>query len=350
MNILIVRLGALGDIVHTIPAAAALRRTFPDARLDWVVEAKHREIVDLVQGIDRVVVLQSGTLAGWLEVTRELRRVPYDVALDFQGLMKSAVFARASGARRVIGFSIWHLREKSARPFYSETGATADANVAGEAHVIRKNLGLLRLVGVTAERLVFPLAPVDSAAARDVIDRVAGPFALINPGAAWPNKRWPAERFAEVAAFLRDVRGLPSVVVWGPGEEALARVVVDGSSGAARLAPPTTVADLLALARAASLMVSGDTGPLHIAAAAGTPIVAIFGSNRSGAQRSLVPGRSGGLALRRLRLSLRPTLSSARLVPGGSARRGGHRSDPAAFDTRRRPGSTIESSFSHGLL
>ena len=104
-----------------------------------------------------------------------------------------------------------------------------------------------------------------------------GPFALINPGAAWPNKRWPAARFGEVAAFLREVRGLPSVVLWGPGELPLAQAVVAASSGAARAAPPTEVPDLVALARQAALMVSGDTGPLHIAAAVGTPVVALFG-------------------------------------------------------------------------
>ena len=276
MNILIVRLGALGDIVHTIPAAAALRESFPEARVDWVVEARHRDILDLVVGIDRLVVLRAGTPAAWVDATRELRRVPYDVALDFQGLMKSAVFARASGAQRVIGFSIWHLREKSARPFYSETGA-ADENIDREAHIIHKNLALLRAVGVTTHRVAFPLIRVASEAASEVAEAIAGPFALINPGAGWPNKRWPAERFGEVAAFLRDVRGLASVVLWGPGEETLARAVVDASSGAARLAPATTVADVLALSRAAALMVSGDTGPLHIAAAAGTPIVGVFG-------------------------------------------------------------------------
>jgi ADP-heptose:LPS heptosyltransferase len=285
MNVLIVRLGALGDIVHTIPAAAALRAAFPDAHLTWLVDAKHRSIVDLVEGIDRVVVVPTGTPAGWLEAVRQLRRVPCDVALDFQGLMKSAVFARASGARRVIGFSIWHLREKTARPFYSETieheGVRLRRNPSRpdeEPHVIHKNLRLLRTVGVSSDRVLFPLAHVETPALRDVRAALgAAPFALINPGAAWPNKRWPAERFGEAAVFLRDVRGLRTVVLWGPGEDVLARAVVDASSGAARLAPPTNVADLLALSRDASVMLSGDTGPLHIAGAAGTPIVAVFG-------------------------------------------------------------------------
>lgn len=274
MNILIVRLGALGDVVHAIPAAAALRAAFPDARLDWLVEAKHREILALVTVLDRVIAVRRASLAGWSEAIRELRQTPYDVALDLQGLMKSAVLARASGAARVIGFSIWHLREKAARPFYSQTGSDQVG-----VHVIQKNLRLLETIGVKDDRIEFPLAHVESAALRSIRSIVGEgqPFALINPGAAWPNKRWPPERFGEIAMFLRDVRGIASFVLWGPGEEQLARAVSEASAAAARPAPPTSMADLLALSREASLMISGDTGPLHIAAAAGTPTVAIFG-------------------------------------------------------------------------
>jgi len=274
MNILIVRLGALGDIVHTIPAAAALRAAMPGARIDWIVDAKHRDIVDLVTVVDGVLPLEARTLGAWTAAVRRLRLGRYDAALDFQGLMKSAVLARASGARRVAGFSIWHLREKTARPFYSETGSARDA---GE-HVISKNLSLLRVVGVETDRAEFPLARTDAAAV-GAVRRTVGPgrFALMNPGAAWANKRWPASRFADVAVFLREVRGVRSVVLWGPGEQALAREIAGASGGAAVEAPPTRVPDILALAREASLMLSGDTGPLHVAAAAGTPIVAIMG-------------------------------------------------------------------------
>jgi lipopolysaccharide heptosyltransferase I len=273
MHILIVRLGALGDVVHAIPAAAAIRAAMPAARIDWLVEAKHRPIVDLVTAVDRVVPLEGRSVRAWVDAVRRLRQGRYDIAIDLQGLMKSAVFARASGALRVAGFSIWHLREKGARPFYSETGGEEHAD-----HVIQKNLQLLRDVGIEARRVEFPLADVSSCAV-DAVRAELGtaPFALINPGAAWPNKQWPPARFAEVAVFLRDVRGLPSVVLWGPGEEALADAVVAASQGAARRAPSTAIADLVALARAAALIVSGDTGPLHIAAAAGTPAVAIFG-------------------------------------------------------------------------
>ena len=272
MNILIVRLGALGDVVHTVPAAAALRTAFPDARIEWLVDARHRAIVDLVTAVDRAIPLQRSTISGWSDVIRALRQTPYDVAIDLQGLLKSAVLARASGARRVVGFSIWHLREKTARPFYS------DAHDAEGGHVIAKNLRLLAAIGVHDETIRFPLADPPSAALDHLRRRIGPrPFALINAGAAWPNKRWPPERFGQIAAFLREACGLEPVVLWGPGEEILASQVTAASSGTAIEAPRTTVTDLVALARAASLVISGDTGPLHIATAVGTPTVSLFG-------------------------------------------------------------------------
>ncbi|HYT74036.1 MAG TPA: glycosyltransferase family 9 protein [Vicinamibacterales bacterium] len=273
MNILLVRLGALGDVVHAIPAAAALRKAFPDARLDWLVESKHRDIVDLVTVIDRTIPLERPTLEGWTAAVRALRQTTYDVAIDLQGLLKSAVLARASGAARVVGFSIWHLREKAARPFYSETGA------AEGGHVIEKNLRLLRTLGIEQAEIDFPMVLPASAALDRLRERLpAGrPFALINPGAAWPNKRWPLTHFGELASFLHEACGMTPVVLWGPGEQGLADAVVTASAGTAILAPPTGIVDVVALARAAALDISGDTGPLHIATAVGAPTVGLFG-------------------------------------------------------------------------
>lgn len=272
MNILIVRLSALGDVVHAIPAAAALRRAFPEARIDWLIEARHRDILELVTVLDRIVVVRQSTLGGWTRVLRELRTAHYDVALDFQGLTKSAVLARGSGARRVFGFSLWHLREKSARPFY--TGATD----AEGGHTIQKNLRLLRTLGIEDSRIEFPLLPVDSPALTTLRTTIGdAQYALINPGAAWPNKRWPPERYGALAASIRDQHRLMPVVLWGPGEEDMARTVVNASNGAALLAPPTAVRDIVALSRGAALFVAGDTGPLHIATAVETPTVSLFG-------------------------------------------------------------------------
>jgi lipopolysaccharide heptosyltransferase I len=273
MNILIVRLGALGDVVHAIPAVAAIRKASPESRIDWLVDRKHRDIVDLVTAVDRVIGVDSNTLAGWSETVRTLRQTKYNAAIDLQGLLKSAVFARASGADHVIGFSIYHLREKTARPFYS---TTADV---GDEHIILKNLRLLRAIDIDSTEIAFPLRVPESDALRQLGERIPArqPFALINPGAAWPNKRWPPERFGALASFVHDECRMTPVVLWGPGEESLAAGVVSASGGAGVLAPATSVRDLVAIARAAALVVSGDTGPLHIAAAVGTPVVALFG-------------------------------------------------------------------------
>jgi heptosyltransferase-1 len=176
---------------------------------------------------------------------------------------------------RVVGFERALLREPMAGMLYTETGGS-DA-----AHVIRKNLSLLRTLGIQSSTLEFPLENRRPQIADDVRRRLGisetDRFAIINPGAAWPNKRWPPVYFAEVAVALKARQGLPSVVMWGPGEEQLAQTVVDASQGSAAISPRTTIADLVSLTRAASLMVSGDTGPLHIAGAMGTPIVGIYG-------------------------------------------------------------------------
>jgi lipopolysaccharide heptosyltransferase I len=286
-RLLIVRLGALGDVVHAIPVAAALRRAFPSARIDWLVSAKHREILDLVPVIDRRLVINDrGDASGGaslLAAIRELRRSQYDVAIDLQGLIKSALLARSSGAPRVIGFSSRYSRERAARLFYTEAhdpGRGGLYDPRETRHVVDINLGVLTRLGITAPAREFPIEDVDSDAARSARQLTGGRYALLNPGAAWPNKRWPAARLAVIATELRARHGLMSVVLWGPGEEALAAEVVAGANGAAILSAKTTIADLVALARRAALMVSGDTGPTHIAAALGTPIVGIYGPTR----------------------------------------------------------------------
>jgi lipopolysaccharide heptosyltransferase I len=284
---LLVRLGALGDIVHAIPVAAALRRRFPSARIDWLVSAKHREILDLVPVVDRRLVVndRGGARSGMSLVAaiRELRAARYDAALDLQGLVKSALIARGSGARRVIGFAAPHLREPLARVFYTEVhdpGGDRMLDRGDPRHVIRLNLGLLRALDLTTDRVEFPLEAGGSEVASRAAERAGGRYALLNPGAAWPNKRWPPPRFAAVAAALRDRHGLRSIVLWGPGEQDLAEEIVAGAGGAAILSPPTSIADLVALARGAVVMVSGDTGPTHLAAAVGTPLVGLYGPTR----------------------------------------------------------------------
>ena len=277
--ILIVRLGAMGDIVHALPVAAALRTRFPDARIDWVVDERHRDLLELVPVVDRRIALwtRSDSLRRRvMKLRRTLTRESYDIAIDVQGLLKSAVVARLSGARRVLGFTAPHLRERAARVFYTETCDPGDT-----AHVIEKNLTLAASLGADVSRIQFPLT-VPASMALDALHHrhsVAGdtPFVVLNPGAAWPNKRWPPDRFGAVAEWLHRAHGLRSVVTWGPDDKTTAAAVVDGSAGAAALAPRTSIADLIAIVRGAALMVSGDTGPVHLAAAVGTPVVGIYG-------------------------------------------------------------------------
>ena len=300
-RILIVRLGALGDVVHAIPVAAALRRAFPAARIDWLVSARHREILDLVPVIDRRLVVSDRPSAGQAEgrpdgtpllaAIRELRQSRYDVAIDLQGLIKSAVLARASGAPRVVGFSSRYTRERAARLFYTQAfdpGRGGLYDPRETRHVVDINLGLLAILGITSPAREFPIDAIDSETARVAREQAGGRYALLNPGAAWPNKRWPPERLAAIAAELRARHGLRSVVLWGPGEEGLAAAVAASANGAAVVSPRTTIADVVALARGAVLMVSGDTGPTHIAAALGTPIVGIYGPTR--------PARNGPMS------------------------------------------------------
>jgi lipopolysaccharide heptosyltransferase I len=271
-RLLVVRLGSLGDLVHTLPAVASLHRAHPALAIDWLVDAVHQDFLALVPLLASVVPLRDRTASAWLEARRTLRGRHYEAAIDFQGLVKSAALARMSGATRVVGFGRESARERLAARFYTEA-----VEVGEGRHVIEKNLALAAVLGAAQGAAEFPIAPVESTALGTVERTAAGPFALINPGAAWPNKRWPPESFGRLAAMLRDRHGLRSAVLWGPGEQSLAGEIVAASSGAAFAAPETSLADLVAIARRARLMVSGDTGPTHIAAAVGAPIVALFG-------------------------------------------------------------------------
>jgi lipopolysaccharide heptosyltransferase I len=267
-RILLVRMSALGDIVHALPVLAALRDAFPAAQIDWLAEAAYAGVLDLVDGITTRVVVRPG----YLRALRLMRSRRYDVAIDLQGLLKSAAAARLSGAHRVIGFETRALRERGAAWFYRDA-----VTVPEGAHIIQKNLAVLPVLGVTAGPVRFPFRVPASRVADQLRAAAPAGYALINPGAAWPNKRWDPARFGEVAARLRERHALPSFVLWGRGESALADRVVRASGGAASRAPETTLGDLLAVARDARLMVSGDTGPAHLAAAMGTPIVGLYG-------------------------------------------------------------------------
>ncbi|OYT71140.1 MAG: lipopolysaccharide heptosyltransferase I [Chloracidobacterium sp. CP2_5A] len=287
MHILIVKLSSIGDVVHAMPAVAALRRAFPAARLTWAVERLAAPLLLGAPGLDDVVVLDTrrwrrqwrawDTYRQVAASLAQLRAFPVDVALDFQGLMKSAAVAWYSRARRRIGFATEALREKPGRFAYTEQVA-----VDRREHVIQSNLRLAATLGAPLpETYEFWLPPLEAEQARIAgqlaAHGVAGAFALLNPGGGWVTKRWPPADFGRLADILWQRHGLASVVSYGPGEEPLAKAIRDATQRAPVASFPTTLREYLALAKRATVFVGGDTGPLHLAAAAGTPIVGLYG-------------------------------------------------------------------------
>jgi ADP-heptose:LPS heptosyltransferase len=277
MKALLVRLSAIGDVVHTLPVAAVLKQRGFD--VDWVVEPSARPLVDgnpAVSGAIAAPPARAGSLPRAWCAARGLRGRRHDVALDLQGLWKSAAWARASGARRVGGFAGPWRREPLSEILVAER-MRLDPE---PAHVIDKNLALLRALDIEAQgRREFPLPPAPTEARR-VDDQLAanswGDFAVVNPGGGWASKLWPPASFGKVAEALA-ARGIVPVVTWGPGEQECAEAVVAASGKTARMCFPTTLLEYVELARRARVVVAGDTGPLHLACAVGAPVVGVFG-------------------------------------------------------------------------
>ncbi len=290
MRILVVKLGAIGDVVHTLPALAALRRALPDARIAWVVE--RGGAAKLLQGNPSLDELIELDLRGWRQSLMNLetqtairkamaglRNARFDLSLDFQGLMKSAMVARLARIPRRIGFARDALREPASALLLTERVKADDCD-----HVIRKNLKLVEHLGCDVSgEYEFPIAlsDDDERFAAEQLARFDGSVAILNPGGGWPTKLWGADGFAAIADRLLEAYGIRSVVTYGPGEEALAQSVVNQSRSGAAVALDSTLKQFFALAARARLFIGGDTGPMHIAAAARAPIVALFGPTSS---------------------------------------------------------------------
>jgi heptosyltransferase-1 len=295
-RVLMVRLSAIGDVVNTLPALTLLRRALPDAFLGFAVEDRARDVIVGHPLLDRVHVfprrrwrtlLRSADPRTWLTLGREvrayaaeLRSERYDVVLDEQSNLKGAVHALATGAPRRVGFARGHGYELNHLLSTEQVTPPAD-----RPHRVDKFVSMLGALGIDGGERSYVLP--DDAAARD---RVAAyltaegleprRFVVVHPGTSehGAGKRWPAESFAELSRLVHDTLHLPVLVTWGPGEEELARGVCELAGPAARLAPRTgSLLELVELLRQASAFVSADTGPMHLAAAAGAPCVALFG-------------------------------------------------------------------------
>jgi lipopolysaccharide heptosyltransferase I len=297
MNIAIVKLSSLGDVLHALPVAHALRRHFPEAHLTWIVEAREYAILKDQPDLNAVVPVDTRLWrrliwrpAGAREVlgklsrlTERLRGARFDVAIDLQGLIKSGLLTAYTGAPLRIGFALSHCGEPLNVLF--TTHRVKPPREA--AHVVEQYLSLLEPLGVKAAPPVF-LLPSEPAAERRIDEFLAAEgvkpqdrLVALNPGAGHPAKRWPVEHFARLAERLLVEAGARVVLLWGPDEEGMARAIAAQTTSRPVLAPPTSLPDLCALLRRAALMVAGDTGPLHVAAALGTPCVGLFGPTRA---------------------------------------------------------------------
>ena len=291
-RILIVRLGSMGDVIHTLPAVATLKRAFPSAEIDWVVEGHWAPLLERNPHLSQLHRLETRTwrrrlaaTATWralLGSVSDLRRRRYDCALDFQGLVKSAVVARLSGAASVVGFDRAELRESVASVFY--TAQVRPPANGRPAHVVERNLVLAAAVGAKEPVLEFCCtpAPEDTARMRTATAGLADlpslkRYVIVSPSAGWAAKRWPEEAYAALVLRLSRELDLPVVIHCGPGEEPIAGRVAELAGDARPLLLRPSLGELMALVREAALLVAGDTGPLHLAAACGTPVVAIFG-------------------------------------------------------------------------
>ena len=310
-RLLIVRLSAMGDVIHTLYAAQALRAAFPQATIGWLIEERwaellcapgtprrgprspQRPLVDWVHTVSLRAWQRSfatlATVQKIAQVWNDVRSVGYDVAIDLQGAIRSAVLARWSGARVVCGAA--EPRESPASLWYTRRA------IARGTHVIDQNLSVAEAAAQKKMLSAHVEFPRDAEAERNIDDSLAesapGGFAILNPGAGWGAKRWPAERYGRVAHELAG-GGMKSIINYGPGEEDLAREA-EAASGGAATPMQLSISGLIALTRRARLFIGGDTGPMHLAAALEIPVVAIFGPTdpaRNGPYRTSKATRS----------------------------------------------------------
>jgi heptosyltransferase-1 len=282
---LIVRLSSIGDIVHALPAAAALAETFPQAQIDWVVEKRHALLLDGNPHLHRILNLDTlgwrkhlTSSATWHEIRSgigDLRETAYDAAIDFQGLWKSAVVAWLSRARERVGFSAVGLREPSAGILYTQRVAPPE-----QVHVVKENLALCENLGARTDRWQFPLPRNDKDDAYIECQLAAlnsENFIIVNPGGGWRSKCWSPENYSSLIRQWASARAESIIITGAPSEEPMIHEILGSAAAPCARYVPSTLVQFIALARRARLFVGSDTGPMHLAASVGTPIVGIFG-------------------------------------------------------------------------
>jgi heptosyltransferase I len=272
---LLVRLGSLGDIIHALPSAAALRDTFPAAQIEWAVEPNWARLLKNNPDINRVISADRSTAAGMIATLKNIRSFPYTCAVDFQALYKSALLAFASGAPRRIGFKSSYARERLAAALYTDR-----LNPRGP-HKIDHNLTLVEAAGAKQPKSPrFPLAidaEDEDLVTRELSAKSIREFFVLNPGGGWLSKCWPPARYGELHRKLVSRFHWRGIVSFGPGEDDLVRHTIQAAGDPPPIAIPLTLGPLMALFRRAKFLVSADTGPLHLASALGVPVIGLYG-------------------------------------------------------------------------
>ncbi len=271
---LVVRLGSLGDIVHTFPAVAALRESFPLAKIVWLTHARWHCLVATSGLASEIWDVETRSFASVRQALSKISREKFSAAIDYQGLWKSAALPFLARVPRRIGYSSIAVREAGVPLLYTD-------RIDGyAAHVAEKNGELSLAAGAAKPVGAFTLA-IPAAAKASVEDLLRGTgiqkYIVLSPGGGWASKCWPEERFGELARRLFDERGMSSVINYGPGEEGLAHRVVDVAGPAAAFPYGGSFGELMAVLQGAECVVASDTGPLHLADALGARVVAIFG-------------------------------------------------------------------------
>jgi heptosyltransferase-1 len=286
---LIVRLTALGDVLHTVPAMAALRGAHPDARIDWVVERKWAPVLEGSPAINEVIPLDRRSVWGVVECVQRLRENRYSCAIDFQGLYKSAILAALSGAARRIGFDRAWAREGGAAILYNEPVIPSGRHVAELNYSLAEKAGASR-PAVPEYPLRVPAGGAASVRARLHDLGIAGAYIVVGPAGSWRAKCWPPERYADVCRELETSGNTRVVVIYGPGEKSLAEQVVRMAAPARPAMIATTIEELMGLVAHARCVIAADSGPLHLAAALGAPVVGLYGPTDPARNGPFVPG------------------------------------------------------------
>lgn len=276
-RLLIIKPSAVGDVVHTLPILARLRKRWPIAEIDWLITPACAGIIQGHPMLSQVILFDRKGMSRWWmnpshlralwNLKKQLRSRQYDLVIDLQGLLRSGYLAKATGAPIRVGLA--NAREM-AWIFYTHRVNTGTA----EQHAIDRYLAVARYLGCAEGPVEYPFATddADRAAVRELIGP-GKPYALLVPGTNWPTKRWPIEYFAAIVQPLADEFGLRSVVGGGPAEVALG----DAIPGALNLCGKTSLRQMTALIESAALVIANDSGPMHIAAALGRPMVTVFG-------------------------------------------------------------------------